>query len=99
MDSLPGKAAQKVVWVLKLIEDLEIVPSRYFSKLTGTEDIWECRVGFGSNIYRLFGFLHAGEVILTHGLVKKTQKTPRSEIERAEAIKKEYWTSQRKEQP
>jgi hypothetical protein len=39
IDSLPGKVAQKIVWVLKLLEDLEIVPSSYFKKLVGTEGI------------------------------------------------------------
>jgi hypothetical protein len=40
LDSLPGKVAQKVVWVLSLLEDLEVVPSTYFKKLVGTEEIW-----------------------------------------------------------
>jgi hypothetical protein len=54
IDSLPGKIAQKIVWVLKLLEDLEMVPSSYFKKLVGTEEIWECRIQFGSNAYRIF---------------------------------------------
>jgi hypothetical protein len=39
LDSLPSKVAQKVTWVLSLLEDLEIVPSSYFKKLTGAEEI------------------------------------------------------------
>ena len=39
LDSLPGKVAQKATWVLKLIEDLDSVPSIYFKKLSGTEEI------------------------------------------------------------
>jgi len=39
LDSLPGKAAQKVAWVLNLLEDLEVVPSTYFKKLSGTKEI------------------------------------------------------------
>jgi hypothetical protein len=39
LDTLPAKAAQKVVWVLKLIKELEAVPSTYFKKLEGTDDI------------------------------------------------------------
>jgi hypothetical protein len=50
LDSLPGKVAQKVLWVISLLEDLEIVPSAYFKKLSGTEEIWECRIQYGSNI-------------------------------------------------
>jgi phage-related protein len=78
LDSLPGKVAQKIVWVLRLLEDLEIVPSSYFKKLVGTEEIWECRIQFGSNAYRIFCFLYQKtRVVLTHGFVKKS-KDPRS---------------------
>jgi len=49
LDSLPGKVAQKIAWVLKLLEDLDVVPSSYFKKLSRTEEIWECRIQFGSN--------------------------------------------------
>jgi phage-related protein len=90
IDSLPGKVAQKIVWVLKLLEDLEIVPSSYFKKLVGTEEIWECRIQFGSNTYRIFCFFIDNSVILTHGFVKKSQKTPAGEIERAEAYRRDF---------
>ena len=90
IDSLPGKVAQKIVWVLKLLEDLEIVPSSYFKKLVGTEEIWECRIQFGSNTYRIFCFFIDNSVILTHGFVKKSQKTPAGEIERAEAYQRDF---------
>ena len=90
IDSLPGKVAQKIVWVLKLLEDLEIVPSSYFKKLVGTEEIWECRIQFGSNTYRIFCFFMDNSVVLTHGFVKKSQKTPAGEIERAEAYRRDF---------
>lgn len=91
VDSLPGKAAQKVTWVLALIEDLEFVPSTYLKKLVDSEDIWECRIQIGSNAYRIFCFFNGHFVVLTHGIVKKTQKTPRGEIKRAEAHKRDYF--------
>ena len=91
LDSLPGKVAQKVAWVLSLLEDLEVVPSTYFKKLVGTEEIWECRIQFASNAYRIFCFFEGNSVvILTHGFTKKTQKTPQQEIERAEAYRRDY---------
>ena len=90
IDSLPGKVAQKIVWVLKLLEDLQIVPSSYFKKLVGTEEIWECRIQFGSNTYRIFCFFIDNSVILTHGFVKKSQKIPAGEIERAEAYRRDF---------
>jgi phage-related protein len=88
---LPGKVAQKIVWVLKLLEDLEIVPSSYFKKLVGTEEIWECRIQFGSNTYRIFCFFIDNSVILTHGFIKKSQRTPTYEIERAEAYRRDFF--------
>jgi len=91
LDELPSKAAQKVTWVLRLLEDLDSIPAAYFKKLTGTDEIWECRIQFSSNAYRLFCFMLSGTVVvLTHGLSKKTQKTPKSEIDKAEAYRKDY---------
>jgi phage-related protein len=91
LDALPAKAAQKVTWVLSLVEELDIIPSAYFQKLSGTEGIWECRITFGSNAYRIFCFFEKNSlIILTHGLVKKTRKTPRAEIIMAETYRKDY---------
>jgi phage-related protein len=91
LDSLSSKTAQKVAWVLSLVEDLDVVPSTYFKKLVSTEGIWECRIQLGSNAYRIFCFFDGNSVVvLTHGLIKKTQKTPQREIERAETYRKDY---------
>ncbi|MBF0327712.1 MAG: type II toxin-antitoxin system RelE/ParE family toxin [Nitrospirae bacterium] len=91
LDSLSGKVAQKATWVLSLIEELDIVPASYFKKLVSAENIWECRMQFGSNAYRIFCFFDGSSVVvLTHGMIKKTQKTPQREIEKAEAYKKDY---------
>ncbi len=91
LDSLSGKTAQKVTWVLSLIEDLDVVPPTYFKKLVGSEDIWECRIQLGSNAYRIFCFFDGNSVVvLTHGLIKKTQKTPRGDIEKAASYRKDY---------
>ena len=91
LDSLPGKVAQKIVWVFRLLEDMDMVPASYFKKLAGTEDIWECRIQFGSNAYRIFCFFMNNSVVLTHGFVKKSQKTPAGEIERAEAYRRDFF--------
>jgi phage-related protein len=91
LDSLNGKQAQKVLWVLRLIEELPSIPKQYFKKLTGTEDIWEVRVQYGSDIFRLLGFFHDGQlIILTNGFIKKSQKTPATEIALAEKRKQDY---------
>ena len=91
LDSLSPKEAQKVTWVLKLIEELPRVPSHYFKKLVNTEDIWEVRVIFGKNIFRILGFWDGPKlIVLTHAFQKKTQKTPKQAIQIAEARKIEY---------
>jgi phage-related protein len=96
LDELPSKVAQKVVWTLALAEDLDRVPAQYFCKLTDSDDIWEFRIKLGSNIYRILAFLDQHKIVLTHGFIKKTQKTPVQEIVRAENLRKEYF--QRKKQ-
>jgi phage-related protein len=90
LDALPGRVAQKVAWVFCLLEDLDMVPATYFKKLIGT-DIWECRIQYGSNIYRILCFFDSHSVvIMTHGFEKKGMKTPRQEIERAESYRRDY---------
>ena len=91
LDSLNGKQADKITWVLSLVEDLQLVPRQYFKKLVGTDDIWEVRIEFGGDIFRLLGFFDKGNlVVLTNGFTKKTQRTPANEIAVAEKRKKEY---------
>ena len=84
LDSLGPKQAQKVAWVLQVVRELPRVPQQYLKKLEGTEDLWEVRAEFGGDAFRLLGFWDSGRlVILTNGFAKKTQKTPRGEIELA----------------
>ena len=92
LDSLPGKVVQKVTWVLDLIREIKKVPTIYLKKLHASDDIWECRIQFGPNIYRLFCFFDIGTmIVLTHGIVKKSQKTPKKEIKMAETYKNDYF--------
>ncbi len=96
LDALTSHQARKVVWVLQLIEELDVVPVQYFKKLVSTDGIWEVRVPFDGNIFRLLGFLERGNVvILTHGFQKKTQETPRKEIMLAENRRKDYLNRRR----
>jgi phage-related protein len=90
LDSLSGKVAQKVTWVLSLIEEINVVPTKYFKKLLPF-DIWEIRIDFSGNAYRILSFIYGGsQLILTHGFTKKTQKTPQNEIEKALTYKSEF---------
>ncbi len=91
LDSLTDKQAQKVLWVFRLIRDLNIIPKEYLKKLVNTDDIWEVRIKSGNNIFRILCFFDKGDlIVLTNGFAKKTQKTPKNEIKLAEKRKQEY---------
>jgi len=71
-----------------LVEDLERVPETYLKHLENTEGLYEIRVQLGSDIFRIFCFFDKGQlVVLANGFQKKTQKTPKKEIELALKIK------------
>jgi len=91
LDSLPGNVANKIIWVLRVIRELDRIPDIYFKKLTGTDEIWECRIQLGSNIYRVLGFFASHScLILANGFVKKSDKTPKSEIGSTESYRKDF---------
>jgi phage-related protein len=91
LDSLTDIETTKISWVLKLIREIDHIPSKYFKKLVNTKEIWEVRINVGKNTYRLLGFFHGRElIILTNSFQKKTQKIPLNEIKLAEKRKKEY---------
>lgn len=67
------------------------VPEKYFKHLAGTKGLYEIRVEVGSNIFRIFSFFDEGNlVVLGNPFQKKTQKTPKQEIEKALKIMEEY---------
>lgn len=91
LDGLESKQAQKVTWVLRLIAEMDPVPSQYWKKLSHTDDIWEARVNFGGDTFRLLGFYADKDlVVLTNGFQKKSQKIPRNEIRIVEQRKRHY---------
>ena len=85
------KVQNKITWTLDLIAELERVPENYFKNIEGTDGLYEVRVKQGSDILRIFSFFDKGKlIILANGFQKKTQKTPKQEIEKALKIKAEY---------
>jgi phage-related protein len=85
------KVKDKIIWTLKLIETIQQVPEEYLKHLEGTDGLFEIRVQSGSNSFRIFCFLDAEKlIVLENGFQKKSQKTPKSEIEKALKIKREY---------
>ena len=85
------KVKDKIIWTFYLIEDLQRVPETYLKHLESTDGLFEIRVQVGSDIFRIFCFFDQGQlVVLANGFHKKTQKTPKQEIEKALKIKQEY---------
>ncbi|TZF80993.1 type II toxin-antitoxin system RelE/ParE family toxin [Pedobacter sp. BS3] len=85
------KVKAKIVWTFDLVEDLKRVPETYLKHIKNTAGLYEIRVQSGSDIFRIFCFFDEGKlVVLANGFHKKTQKTPKKEIELALKIKEEY---------
>ena len=92
LDKLDEKSRDKVIYNIhkaRIVQDKEL-----FKKLFG--EIWEFRTIYNKNYFRLFAFWDKSEkidtvVISTHGIIKKTDKVPKSEIEKAERLRKEYF--------
>ncbi|GAB4051409.1 type II toxin-antitoxin system RelE/ParE family toxin [Spirosoma litoris] len=82
----------KIDWVIGLVRDLPIIPEKYFKHLEGSDGLFEIRIKVGSNIFRVFCFYDEGNlVVLMNGFQKKTDKTPKQELERAERLKQAYY--------
>ena len=92
LDSLDEKVRDKIIYNItkaRFTNDKEL-----FKKLTN--EIWEFRTLFNKTHYRLFAFWDKSEktdtlVISTHGLIKKTDKTPNGDIDKAERLRKEFF--------
>ena len=75
-----------------MVKQVEQVPEKFLKHLTGTDGLYEIRIEFQSNIYRVFCcFDKDNLVVLYNGFQKKTQKTPNNELEKALKLKDEYF--------
>jgi phage-related protein len=82
----------KIQYVLELIKQVERVPVKFLAPMSGYDGLYEVRVEYQSNIYRIFCCFDEGRlVVLFNGFQKKTQKTPKEEIEKAMRLKNEYF--------
>lgn len=99
LNSLTGKQAQKVLWVLRLIEELDVVPRQYFKKLVGTDNLWEVRIQLGSDIFRLLGFFDSGTLlILTMDLPKNHKKLHPKRLRLPDAEWKNIWQGDQRDE-
>jgi phage-related protein len=96
-DPLDNKVKNKIDQVLFLVRMAERIPRKFFKHMSGTDGLFEIRIEYQSNIYRIFCCFDEGKlVILFNGFQKKTSKTPKKEIEKALRIKYEYFELKRK---
>ena len=90
------KVQEKIEYVFKIIRTVQNVPNKFINHITGTDGLYEIRIEFESNIYRIFCCFDKGNlVILFNGFHKKTQKTPKSEIDLAMKLKNKYFNSKK----
>ena len=90
--SLTTKEARKVDYILSQLELESRVASRVVRHIKEHGNLYELRMEYESNIFRVFFIFDEGNiVVLFHGFQKKTQKTPKNEIEKALRIRKEYY--------
>ena len=88
----PEKIQNKIFKIIEAIETLERIPSNYLKYIVGTDGLYEARVQLGSNIWRVFCFFDNDKlVILLNGFQKKTQKTPKGEINKALRLMVAYY--------
>jgi len=88
----PIKVQNKIFKVIEAIETLERVPESYLKSMKGTRGLYEARIKLASDIWRVFCFFDKGKlVILLNGFAKKTQKTPKKEIDKALRLMREYY--------
>jgi len=90
--ALDIRTQNKIHKIISLLETMDRVPSNYIKLISGTKGLYEARVQLGSNIWRIFCFFDEGNlVILLNGFTKKTQRTPKSEIEKAKILMRSYY--------
>lgn len=92
----PFKAQQKIAYNIRKLQS-GLLEKELFKKLENSE-IWELRTLFNGICYRLFAFWDTkigALVLVTHGIIKKTPRTPKREIEKAERIRKEYFNNKK----
>ena len=84
LSSLTPKEQQKLVWGLKILEDGFPLKEPYFKKIQGQDGLWELRVTFGGNAYRVYFFELTGVLIVALcGAQKKNDKDQKREIQTA----------------
>jgi len=90
--SLDDQVKMKIKYVFELIKQVERIPVKFLAPISGSEGLFEIRIEYQSNIFRIFCCFDQGRlVVLLNGFQKKAKKTPKEEIDRAMRLKNEYF--------
>jgi len=96
-NDLPSSIQKKYDYVFVIIMQAEQIPIKFFKKLKDSNNLYEIRIEAQSNIYRTFCCFDGNNlVILFNSFQKKTQKTPKKELQKADKIKKQYFDEKKK---
>ncbi len=94
---LDSGVKSKIQYVFELIKQVDRVPKKFLAPMSGYEGLFEIRVEYQSNIYRIFCCFDQGQlIIIFNAFQKKSQKTPKKEIEKAMRLKQEYFEHKNK---
>jgi phage-related protein len=86
------KVREKIGYVFRVVTTVDKIPEKFLKHLEGTDGLYEIRVEVGNNIFRIFCCFDKGNlVVLFNAFQKKSQKTPKQEIELAAKLQKEYF--------
>ena len=96
--SLDSSVQEKIEYVFKVIRTVDRIPQKFLKHIESTDGLYEIRIKVGSDIYRVFCCFDKGRiVILFNGFQKKSQKTPKKEIDKALKLKQEYFDKKKGE--
>jgi len=91
-----NKVQEKIEYTFKLIRTVERVPEKFLKHIENTDGLYEIRIKYRSDIFRIFCCFDEGRiVILFNAFQKKTQKTPKKEIEKGIKLKKQYFQNKK----
>jgi phage-related protein len=94
--TLNPKESRKIKYIISLLETTDRMPVKFIRHIKEHGNLYELRMEYESNIYRLFFIFDEDSiVVLFHGFQKKTQKTPKKEIEKAIRLRSEYYEQKR----
>ena len=90
------RVQEKIEYAFKLIRTVDRVPEKFLKHIESTDGLYEIRIKYRSDIFRIFCCFDKGRVvILFNAFQKKTQKTPKKEIEKGLKLKQEYFQNKK----